>query len=72
MIMTAVTSTIRPWLIAIVLLLAAIVFLLATRPAAAPAMPRIVDEHGNNLVYQCPSPDPRCSPTPVSRVTSTP
>lgn len=30
-----------------------------------PRIPRIVDEHGNNLVYQCPG-DPRCNPTPVT------
>jgi len=47
-------------LVVIAALLLTIVVLLL-RPAP---MPRILDEHGNNIVYHCPE-DPRCHPTPT-------
>lgn len=40
------------------LVLLGIVVYLVLRPAP---LPRIVDEHGTNLVYRCPG-DPRCTP----------
>lgn len=40
-----------------IILLVALVYQV-TRP---PRLPRIIDEHGNNLVYTCPG-DPRCTP----------
>jgi hypothetical protein len=49
----------------VVVLLTYIALMMFT-PAPTPqyVVPRIVDEHGNNLVYVCPG-DPRCTPTPT-------
>jgi hypothetical protein len=44
----------------IVILLAVLIYTM-TRPRP---LPRILDEHGNNILYTCPG-DPRC--TPVTR-----
>ena len=60
--MSTTTWKHRQWAIVVAVLLMVIVVLLVTRPSSQPAIPRIVDEHGNNLVYQCPG-DPRCTPT---------
>ncbi len=50
-------------LLLVIGLLTVLVILLMTRPAAPQAIPVILDEHGNNLVYQCPG-DARCDATP--------
>jgi hypothetical protein len=55
----------RQWALVVAVLLVVIVVLVMSRPAQPP-VPRVVDEHGNNLVYQCPG-DPRCDPTPSPR-----
>jgi hypothetical protein len=53
----------RLWGIVVLVLVVVVVVLVVTRPTQQ-SIPRIVDERGNNLVYQCPG-DPRCVPTPT-------
>lgn len=50
---------IRTWGLVAIVVLGVVVAVLLLRPAP---VPRILDEHGNNLVYQCPG-DPRCTPS---------
>jgi hypothetical protein len=58
------TSTKRVILAAMLLLVVLLGAVWVGRATAPPVVPRILDEHGNNLVYQCPG-DPRCTPLPT-------
>ena len=61
----AMSASIKRVILALLLLLAGLLGAAwLGRATAPPVVPRIVDEHGNNLVYQCPG-DPRCTPLPT-------
>ena len=57
-------STKRVILVALLLLVGLLAAIWIVKATAPPVVPRILDERGNNLVYQCPG-DPRCTPQPT-------